>query len=329
MDNAGNWAPESSPVKVTVTTLEPTVVPFGQYHAEYYNNLSLSGIPIFTRNEGSINYDWGGDGPGNGVGNDNFSVRWTGRFNFSAGSYTFTARADDGIRVWVDGNSIIDAWRDQSATGYQANYTMSEGEHEVKVEYYERSGQAVAQVRWESKVTSGNPSYEQISIMLTQEAKKYNIPSVILKAMAWQESQWRQFDQYGRPLLGKDGDVGIMQITPVTVDDFNSRYQLGIDKVQLAYNVEYNADIGANLLSLMFQELPKIGDGDRNVLENWYFAIWRFNGVTSSPSHPDSILSLIANPPVPYWQGVQVSRPKDSDYTSAKIYCYTITDALW
>ena len=122
----------------------------GQYRAEYYNNLSLSGSPIFTRNEGSINYDWGSGGPGNGVGNDNFSARWTGHFNFSAGSYTIIARADDGIRVWVDDSSIIDAWRDQPATEYRANCTLSDGEHEVKVEYYEKGGQAVAQLRWEA-----------------------------------------------------------------------------------------------------------------------------------------------------------------------------------
>lgn len=121
----------------------------GQYRAEYYNNRSLSGNPTFTRCEGSINYNWGGGGPGNGVGNDNFSVRWKGRFNFSGGNFTFIARADDGIRVWVDGNPIIDAWRDQAPTEYRANRSLSAGEHEIKVEYYENGGGAVAQVRWE------------------------------------------------------------------------------------------------------------------------------------------------------------------------------------
>jgi hypothetical protein len=148
--------------------------PTGQYRAEYYNNRSLSGSPTFTRCEGSINYDWGGGGPGNGVGNDNFSVRWTGRHNFGGGNYTFIARADDGIRVWVDGSLIIDAWRDQPPTEYRANRSLSAGEHEVKVEYYENGGGAVAQVRWEqasvtcpvyraeyynNRYLSGNPTF--------------------------------------------------------------------------------------------------------------------------------------------------------------------------
>ena len=129
----------------------------GQYRAEYYNNRSLIGSPTFTRCEGSINYDWGSGGPGNGVGNDNFSVRWTGRHNFSGGNYTFIARADDGIRVWVDGSLIINAWRDQPPTEYRTNRSLSAGEHEVKVEFYENGGGAVAQVRWEqASVTCPN-----------------------------------------------------------------------------------------------------------------------------------------------------------------------------
>jgi hypothetical protein len=122
--------------------------PIGQYLAEYYNNIGLSASPTFTACEPSINYTWGLGGPDNGVGTDNFSVRWTGRFNFNAATYTFTATADDGIRVWVDGSLIINAWVDQPATTYQAPLTLTAGEHEVKVEYYERGYDAVAQVSW-------------------------------------------------------------------------------------------------------------------------------------------------------------------------------------
>ena len=120
----------------------------GQYRAEYYGNRSLTGTPTFSRCETAIAYNWGSGGPGNGVGSDNFSVRWTGRFNFAAGSYVFTARADDGIRVWVDGASVINAWRDQAPTTYQATVPLTAGTHEVRVEYYERGGGAVAEVRW-------------------------------------------------------------------------------------------------------------------------------------------------------------------------------------
>jgi hypothetical protein len=121
-----------------------------QYRAEYYNNRSLSGDPAFTRCEDwPINHDWGGGGPGNGVGNDNFSARWTGRASISAGSYTFIARADDGIRVWLDDDLIIDKWFDQAPTEYRVTRSVSGDEHDVRVDYYEHGGGAVAQFRWE------------------------------------------------------------------------------------------------------------------------------------------------------------------------------------
>lgn len=119
----------------------------GQFCAEYYNNRYLSGVPVFTQLESSINYDWGSLGPW--VGYDNFSVRWQGRFYFGSGNYTFIARTDDGMRVWVDGSLILDVWYDQSATEYRVTRSMTSGEHEIRVEYYENTGGAVAQFRWE------------------------------------------------------------------------------------------------------------------------------------------------------------------------------------
>ncbi len=123
----------------------------GQYRADYYNNISLSGSPVMTRCEGwPINWDWGGGSPGGDVPADNFSARWTGRARIESGTYTFIARADDGVRVWLDGALIIDAWRDQGPTEFRADRSVNAGDHDIKVEYYERGGGAVAQFRWET-----------------------------------------------------------------------------------------------------------------------------------------------------------------------------------
>ena len=131
----------------------------GQFRTEYYNNRFLSGSPVFTQCESDINYDWGWVGPGNGVGNDNFSVCWTGRFSFDTGNYTFRARADDGIKVWVDGDLIINEWKDQPAMEYKQERSISAGEHEVKVEYYENAGRAVAEVWWWRVLKQSDETY--------------------------------------------------------------------------------------------------------------------------------------------------------------------------
>jgi hypothetical protein len=143
------------------TATATTQCPTGLFLAEYFNNTALSGNAVFNRCESSITENWGSGGPGNGVATDNFSVRWSGRFNFAAGTYAFTATADDGIRVFVDGVQIINAWVDQGATTYQASRTLSAGQHDVRVEYYERGGQAVAKVKWAAPNSTGTCSAGQ------------------------------------------------------------------------------------------------------------------------------------------------------------------------
>jgi len=101
-----------------------------------------------------INHDWGSGGPGHGVGNDNFSARWTGRAHITDGTYTFIARADDGIRIWVGNDLVINEWHDQPPTEYRVTRHVSDGHYDIKVEYYENGGGAVAQFRWERQNSS-------------------------------------------------------------------------------------------------------------------------------------------------------------------------------
>jgi glucose/arabinose dehydrogenase len=126
----------------------PTGCTSGQWKASYFANQTLSGTAAGERCEAAVDYDWGLGGPtGVGVGPDNFSVRWVATRSFATtGSYTFTATADDGVRVYLDGTLVIDQWKDQSATTYTASRTVTAGNHEVKVEYYENGGDAVAKV---------------------------------------------------------------------------------------------------------------------------------------------------------------------------------------
>ena len=113
---------------------------------EYYNNTSLSGALAYSTTESTINHDWGNGGPGNGVNNDSFSGRWQGNFNFTAGNHTFTTTSDDGVRLYVDGNLVINNWTDHGTTNNSVTLNLSEGAHLVKMEYYENGGGAVAKL---------------------------------------------------------------------------------------------------------------------------------------------------------------------------------------
>lgn len=118
------------------------------FHGQYFNNTTLSGEPALVRDDAVINFNWGLGSPGPGVNADNFSVRWTGNFTFEPGAYRFKARADDGVRLWVDGALIIDAWKDQGPTTYEATVTVA-GLCPIRLEYYERGGGAVIGLIWD------------------------------------------------------------------------------------------------------------------------------------------------------------------------------------
>ena len=138
----------------TFTLVVPTAASFPDWMGQYFNNQNLSGSPVLVRDDTSINFNWGLGSPDPSVQRDHFSVRWTRNQYFDAGTYTFTATTDDGMRVWVGNTLLIDEWFDQSST-YTANITLSAGTYPLRVEYYDDTGYAVAQVSWATASSIG------------------------------------------------------------------------------------------------------------------------------------------------------------------------------
>jgi PA14 domain/Ricin-type beta-trefoil lectin domain-like/Secretion system C-terminal sorting domain len=135
-------------VETSATPTSPITQQLGCLKGSYFNNITLTGTPVVVRAESSINYDWGTAAPVTGINADNFSVRWEGTIipNVS-GTYTFSVTGDDGIRLWVNNQLLVDKWIDQGATTYNAKINLTATVNvPVKVEYYERSGGATAKL---------------------------------------------------------------------------------------------------------------------------------------------------------------------------------------
>ncbi|HSS80940.1 MAG TPA: PQQ-dependent sugar dehydrogenase [Gaiellaceae bacterium] len=130
----------------------------GTFLAEYHNSVDLSGPAVLRRCENAIDHDWANGPPGPGVNSDGFSATWSGQFSFAGGSYTFSSTADDGVRVFVDGVSLIDDWHDQSPTTTTATVSLTAGTHSVRVDYYDRTGGALARVSWELDAANSAPT---------------------------------------------------------------------------------------------------------------------------------------------------------------------------
>lgn len=122
---------------LTGLAAQPAAAQSTTWTAEYFNNTSLAGPPVLVRAETSAGGEWGYGSPGPGVVADNFSARWSTTAYVSAGSYQITVRADDGVRVWIDGVAYINEWHLATGRIYQATISLTEGNHTFVVELFE------------------------------------------------------------------------------------------------------------------------------------------------------------------------------------------------
>jgi hypothetical protein len=138
-----------------VDCVNPVFLLPGYWIAEYYRGRNLTGAPAVIEYAGTagIDIDWGGGGVHLGtpcaVGPDNFSARFATVKSFRRGLYRFTVTADDGVRLYVDGELVIDAWVDQGPTTYTADVDLLGGDHAITLEYYEHIGSAMVQLSWQ------------------------------------------------------------------------------------------------------------------------------------------------------------------------------------
>ena len=120
----------------------------------YYNDAKTGArftTLVLTRVDGSINFNWNDGAPAPGVQRDSFSVRWTGQIQVPlTGTYRFATTADDGVRLWVNGQRIINSWAGHAATiSSSAGITLTAGvRYTILLEFYERDALAQIQLRW-------------------------------------------------------------------------------------------------------------------------------------------------------------------------------------
>jgi LysM repeat protein len=114
----------------------------GPWKGQYWNNRTLAGNPQLTRQDKAVSFSWGQGGPGGGIYHDNFSARWTRTLEFKAGYYRFHLWADDGVRMWLDGQLLINKWHDTVLAHYWSETKYVSGKHTIRIEYYEHCGGA-------------------------------------------------------------------------------------------------------------------------------------------------------------------------------------------
>ena len=204
--------------------------------AQYYNNMVLGGAPVYVRNEATINLNTAGS-PAPQVTADQFSVRWTQDVSFNPGIYRFNATADDGVRLWVNNELVIDEWQNQAATTYTAVVNIPDGTVPVRMEYYEDQGAAVAQLDWLQISSNPNP-----------------VPPSVPSVGTWRGEYYNNTSLAGTPaLVRNDSSIdfywGISSPAPNTIseDRFSVRWSQTFNLAPGAYQLTATADDGVRV----------------------------------------------------------------------------------
>ncbi|MBO8173606.1 MAG: hypothetical protein H0Z33_17195 [Bacillaceae bacterium] len=145
-DGVGNWSPV-----IVQSTLPASGTGTGLL-GEYFDGDQLTDL-ITSRVDGQIDFDWKNNDPAPGVGESDFSVRWTGQIEplFSE-TYTFSTEAHGGMRLWINNQLIIDEWTDHHMSRRSGEIYLEAGQrYDIKLEYREYNGVAMARLFWESE----------------------------------------------------------------------------------------------------------------------------------------------------------------------------------
>ena len=123
--------------------------------ATYYDNENFTGATVL-RTDRSIDFNWGTGGPAAGIGGDTFSARWTAQvLAQQTQEYTFYTLSDDGVRLWVNGQQIINNWTAHAPKENVGRIRLEAGKkYDLKLEYFERSAGAVLKLYWSGANTA-------------------------------------------------------------------------------------------------------------------------------------------------------------------------------
>lgn len=130
----------------------------GAFTACYYSGTAFNKF-LLERQDPQIDFAWGLSGPFSGGPIFQFSARWQGNFNFGAGSYRFSVNADQGARLYIDGQLVVDRWTGTPAGSIDVTQTLTAGSHLIQLEYYDAWDFAYAKLSW-----SANKGYREFYI---------------------------------------------------------------------------------------------------------------------------------------------------------------------
>ncbi|MGA7925267.1 MAG: glycoside hydrolase family 3 C-terminal domain-containing protein [Candidatus Sulfotelmatobacter sp.] len=141
------YAVDSPPLDEVFENSEFVTAPDGEsgLKGEYFDNEELRGAPVLVRTDKRVHFDWGEGSFAPNQPVDHFSIRWTGYFvPQKSGDYKFFTSADDGVRLYIGDDTVIDDWQRHSQTVDSYARHLEAGQaYKIRLEYFEAVGTAL------------------------------------------------------------------------------------------------------------------------------------------------------------------------------------------
>ena len=131
---------------------------FPEWKAEFWPNKDFSGSPVLVRNDTKVEFDWDTKAPAVGVPEDYFAVRWTRTLDLSSGLYRFSLRANDGVRLYINGTRLIDEWHSSNGSATYTTELVLSGSTALRLDYYDNTAKALVSLSWERLSSTLTPS---------------------------------------------------------------------------------------------------------------------------------------------------------------------------
>jgi len=167
------YAPGLYPPGVFVEPVPASVLTNGSegLRGEYFNNRELKGEPAVVRTDPGINFEWGAMSPANGVAEDNFSVRWTGKLSPpESGKYVLGISGNGGVRLSIDGQTLIEEMNNRRTRSLTKEIELQSGRsYDVRLEYFENSNQ-YSSIKFNWSTPNGERRLKDEAIAKAREA---------------------------------------------------------------------------------------------------------------------------------------------------------------
>ena len=235
---------------------------------EYFSNQDFDGTPSLVRVDAQIDFDWGDGGPAAGLPTNHFSVRWTGYVNpTESAEYTLSIRSDDGSRLYVNDELLIDNWGDHAGVAKSRTLRLEKDKaYAVRLEYYENRGGAIVQFGWQKGV---NRELQEA----VDAAAQSDLALVVVGNTSTIESEG--FDRSSLNLPGGQDELieAVVKVNPRTVVVLNSGAPVLMpwaDKVPAIVEAWFGGQEAGNALAeLLFGDVNPAGKLPVTFLREW------------------------------------------------------------